>query len=107
MGNGDHQGVHAVEGIKRFQVYIVVCPGFLGIGQWIMDADIDAIVFELSDDVNHAGVAQIRHILFKGDAQKSHFSTANGLALPNKQLDRTFGDALREKLRQDKKESRE
>ena len=44
-----------------------------GIGPWVVNFNFHAVLFQFFDDIDCAGVADIRAVFFEGDAEQDHF----------------------------------
>ena len=66
-------------------------PGFGGIGQGIVDPHLDAVFFQLPDEIHHLGVAQVGNVLFESDPQNGDFGPADAFIGFEKELDRPLG----------------
>ena len=92
MGHGQKQGVQVAEILKLAQLDAVFLAGFLGIGFCVMHKAGDIVLRKLIKNVHHFGVAQIRNVFLKGQAQNAHPRAHHGPPRFGQLFHRHLGD---------------
>src|SRR3569623_1828296 len=71
---------------------IVFVFDLVRVGPWVVNVHLRVKAFELFDDVDGAGVADVGAVFLEGQAQYEHFRVDDRYAAPRHHLHHTFGD---------------
>ena len=91
MADSQNGGVRVVDMGPTDQMDAVIAPRLLRIRQGVVDEDVHAVVLQLVDDVDHAGVAQVGNVFLEGQAQNGHGGPTHLPLSPDQEFDRFFG----------------
>lgn len=94
MRNGDNQAVEAPHVLHGNEPHAVGALRLGGIGPWVGDHRLDAVLLEPLQDVLHLGVAHIRAVLLEGDAEHAHAGIGGREPRPHHLADGGVGNEL-------------
>lgn len=68
VGDGEDDGVVASRGKFVLYLHTILTLCDLGIGPWVVNGDVDIVLTERLDDVNHLRIAHVGAVLLEGKA---------------------------------------
>src|SRR5437016_955526 len=90
--HGEDQSVELGETVECYQLDTIFALGFGRVGERVRHQCRDAEIAQFRDDVGHAAVAQIGHVLLEGDPEDADFGALDRALGGDQELDETLRD---------------